>query len=117
MGEITEFRGAGEGNRTLVISLEGFCSTIELHPPDSTFHPNLYLYFPPCISTHVSTRIQLGGRPELEGGGGGRTRPPRLPAARATPPLPTPRGTRPAAAASKRNPRRYRRADRRASWP
>src|SRR3954447_16544772 len=27
--------GAGEGNRTLVISLEGFCSTIELHPPDS----------------------------------------------------------------------------------
>ncbi len=29
--------GAGEGNRTLVISLEGFCSTIELHPPwDST---------------------------------------------------------------------------------
>src|SRR5688572_11485977 len=29
------FAGAGEGNRTLVISLEGFCSTIELHPPDS----------------------------------------------------------------------------------
>ena len=26
-------RGAGEGNRTLVVSLEGFCSTIELHPP------------------------------------------------------------------------------------
>ena len=25
--------GAGEGNRTLVISLEGFCSAIELHPP------------------------------------------------------------------------------------
>ena len=25
-------RGAGEGNRTLVVSLEGFCSTIELHP-------------------------------------------------------------------------------------
>ena len=24
--------GAGEGNRTLVISLEGFCSAIELHP-------------------------------------------------------------------------------------
>lgn len=24
--------GAGEGNRTLVLSLEGFCSTIELHP-------------------------------------------------------------------------------------
>ena len=27
--------GAGEGNRTLVVSLEGFCSTIELHPPAS----------------------------------------------------------------------------------
>ena len=26
------FAGAGEGNRTLVVSLEGFCSTIELHP-------------------------------------------------------------------------------------
>ena len=26
--------GAGEGNRTLVVSLEGFCSTIELHPHD-----------------------------------------------------------------------------------
>jgi hypothetical protein len=25
--------GAGEGNRTLVVSLEGCCSTIELHPP------------------------------------------------------------------------------------
>ena len=24
--------GAGEGNRTLVVSLEGLCSTIELHP-------------------------------------------------------------------------------------
>ena len=28
-----DFPGAGEGNRTLVVSLEGFCSTIELHPP------------------------------------------------------------------------------------
>lgn len=26
------FYGAGEGNRTLTVSLEGFCSTIELHP-------------------------------------------------------------------------------------
>ena len=29
----TTTAGAGEGNRTLVVSLEGFCSTIELHPP------------------------------------------------------------------------------------
>ena len=36
--------GAGEGNRTLVISLEGFSSTIELHPqaqqlPGDQKHP------------------------------------------------------------------------------
>ena len=32
--------GAGEGNRTLVVSLEGFCSTIELHPR-ATLSPSL----------------------------------------------------------------------------
>jgi hypothetical protein len=32
MPQVREKIGAGEGNRTLVISLEGFCSTIELHP-------------------------------------------------------------------------------------
>src|SRR5271165_7023754 len=32
--------GAGEGNRTLVISLEGCCSTIELHPRGS-FLPSM----------------------------------------------------------------------------
>jgi|HubBroStandDraft_6_1064221.scaffolds.fasta_scaffold1273987_2 hypothetical protein len=32
MSQVIETVGAGEGNRTLVISLEGFCSTIELHP-------------------------------------------------------------------------------------
>jgi|SRR5580658_4297139 hypothetical protein len=30
--QMVEKIGAGEGNRTLVISLEGCCSTIELHP-------------------------------------------------------------------------------------
>ena len=35
MGETMQAAGAGEGNRTLVVSLEGFCSTIELHPPGS----------------------------------------------------------------------------------
>src|SRR5688572_30765346 len=34
--------GAGEGNRTLVISLEGFCSTIELHPPAVTSKKSLH---------------------------------------------------------------------------
>src|SRR4051794_20672879 len=32
MSQVLENIGAGEGNRTLVISLEGCCSTIELHP-------------------------------------------------------------------------------------
>jgi hypothetical protein len=32
MLEVLENIGAGEGNRTLVFSLEGCCSTIELHP-------------------------------------------------------------------------------------
>ena len=32
MVQALENIGAGEGNRTLVISLEGCCSTIELHP-------------------------------------------------------------------------------------
>ena len=31
--------GAGEGNRTLVISLEGFCTTIVLHPPEPRESP------------------------------------------------------------------------------
>ena len=34
-------RGAGEGNRTLVLSLEGFSSTIELHPPAIPIHSSL----------------------------------------------------------------------------
>jgi hypothetical protein len=32
IAEVLENIGAGEGNRTLVFSLEGCCSTIELHP-------------------------------------------------------------------------------------
>ena len=46
--------GAGEGNRTLVISLEGCCSTIELHPRRGPF-----------------TRLR---HPLADGGGGGWTR-------------------------------------------
>ena len=37
----SDVTGAGEGNRTLVVSLEGFCSTIELHPP-GIFSRNRY---------------------------------------------------------------------------
>jgi hypothetical protein len=36
MNQVIENIGAGEGNRTLVISLEGCCSTIELHPRQGT---------------------------------------------------------------------------------
>ena len=32
--------GAGEGNRTLIFSLEGCCSTIELHPQYKPASPN-----------------------------------------------------------------------------
>lgn len=32
VGKIPEIQGAGEGNRTLTTSLEGWSSTIELHP-------------------------------------------------------------------------------------
>ena len=41
--------GAGEGNRTLVLSLEGFSSTIELHPQNhqpaaKTLHPHTAVF-------------------------------------------------------------------------
>ena len=48
--------GAGEGNRTLVVSLEGFCSTIELHPRFTT-EPLL----PPSAHTANQRRKKLGG--------------------------------------------------------
>src|ERR1019366_10472089 len=38
--------GAGEGNRTLVISLEGFCSTIELHPHGPHLSHTQFTSFP-----------------------------------------------------------------------
>jgi hypothetical protein len=40
---VIENIGAGEGNRTLVISLEGCCSTIELHPRRRKPHDNTEL--------------------------------------------------------------------------
>src|SRR4051812_30858839 len=49
--------GAGEGNRTLVVSLEGFCSTIELHPLGARAMPSAAL-----------ARQQMG--PRLTGGNG-----------------------------------------------
>ena len=43
--------GAGDGNRTRVSSLEGWCSTIELHPHSSASRiqlVNFSIVFPPC---------------------------------------------------------------------
>ena len=45
--------GAGEGNRTLVFSLEGCCSTIELHPPGTPRAEGL------CHRTRRSVNGQL----------------------------------------------------------
>jgi hypothetical protein len=47
--------GAGEGNRTLVVSLEGFCSTIELHPP-GTSDKNSLPHHNPRIRKHPDTQ-------------------------------------------------------------
>src|SRR5690606_19338561 len=56
--------GAGEGNRTLVVSLEGFCSTIELHPRRRLFSHAIPLHTFPCggegwIRTSVLVRGQI----------------------------------------------------------
>ena len=51
--------GAGEGNRTLVVSLEGFCSTIELHPPISER----------CASTGRSAAIATANGARQSGNG------------------------------------------------
>ena len=45
MAQVIEKTGAGEGNRTLVISLEGCCSTIELHPRTFTAGPLINLSY------------------------------------------------------------------------
>src|SRR6266478_1765817 len=51
---------AGEGNRTLVFSLEGYCSTIELHPQAVTQNAECkmqsdkrILHFALCISMNL----------------------------------------------------------------
>ena len=54
------YSGAGEGNRTLVVSLEGFCSAIELHPPAAT---EAILYF----AANQSTAPRLHRQPDPAG--------------------------------------------------
>src|SRR5690606_13240624 len=45
LSENAEEPGAGEGNRTLVVSLGSFCSTIELHPRE----PHFWFIGPPLV--------------------------------------------------------------------
>src|SRR5688572_5729160 len=54
--------GAGEGNRTLVVSLEGFCSAIELHPPHS-LHPEKTRCAPESCGGGGWIRTTVGARP------------------------------------------------------
>src|ERR1700747_3573685 len=49
--------GAGDGNRTHVASLEGWSSTIELHPQVATAAPALPICLP---STHSSATHRTG---------------------------------------------------------
>jgi hypothetical protein len=51
---VIENVGAGEGNRTLVFSLEGCCSTIELHPHRLT--PNTLRWQPQPIQRRAFFR-------------------------------------------------------------
>ena len=68
MGE--NFAGAGEGNRTLVLSLEGFSSTIKLHPRNS-LHPHYNCLSPKFyggggrIRTYVGVSQQIYSLPPL----------------------------------------------------
>src|SRR5262245_30160032 len=86
--------GAGEGNRTLVISLEGCCSTIELHPRTRS---------PTCEPTFAKTsagafairRLASRSAAGAKAGGGGRTRTYEGVSQRIYSPPPLPLGTLP----------------------
>src|SRR5262245_52659668 len=54
-----ELLGAGEGNRTLVVSLGSSCSTIELHPPRAhsySLRAHVSSGRLPAVSWHVRAR-------------------------------------------------------------
>ena len=57
MGQI----GAGEGNRTLVFSLEGCCSTIELHPLLNIWSPHSENSFCLRITNNQSVGDHISG--------------------------------------------------------
>ena len=73
MAQVIEKIGAGEGNRTLVISLEGCCSTIELHPRRTTLTARLRCYATSAGQPSLRKAYQPQ-RCRREAGGRGRTR-------------------------------------------
>ena len=62
---LTLLFGAGEGNRTLVVSLEGFCSTIELHPLISVYITSSLVGGEGWIRTNVGVSQQIYSLPPL----------------------------------------------------
>src|SRR3954463_6499321 len=76
--------GAGRGNRTLVFSLEGCCSTIELHPRKSNMS---------SPAAHWRMAGSPAGAQGAKAGGRGRTRTYEVVRQRIYSPPPLPLGT------------------------
>src|SRR5262245_50502727 len=94
MTQVLEMIGAGEGNRTLVISLEGCCSTIELHPRtrSPTYEP---AFAKTSAGAFATGRLASRGAAGAKAGGGGRTRTYEGVSQRIYSPPPLPLGTLP----------------------
>ena len=50
--------GAGEGNRTLVVSLGSFCSTIELHPQTKHLARSCVVFYSTLLQGTAQTRCE-----------------------------------------------------------
>jgi hypothetical protein len=57
--------GAGEGNRTLVVSLGSCCSTIELHPQAQPLRKALLIGFALCRERRQGSRGIMAARQRL----------------------------------------------------
>ena len=68
--EVSSDVGAGDGNRTHVSSLEGWCSTIELHPQGGSIHiqPRDNTIRKAAVSTFLFGFSQAIGLPPRSGG-------------------------------------------------
>src|SRR3954454_18575461 len=84
MTQAIEKIGAGRGNRTLVFSLEGCCSTIELHPRKSNLS---------SPAAHWRMAGSPAGAQGAKAGGRGRTRTYEVVRQRIYSPPPLPLGT------------------------